>query len=34
MALTVLVLANPDDKTLDALGSIGADVELVVGDRA
>ena len=34
MALTVLVLANPDDKTLAALGSVGADVEFVVGNRA
>jgi len=34
MALTVLVLADPGDKTLSALGSLGADVEIVVGDRA
>ena len=34
MALTVLVLADPEDKTLSALGSVGADVEFVVGNRA
>jgi phosphoglycerate dehydrogenase-like enzyme len=34
MALTVLVLANPDDKTLAALGSACADVEFVVGNHA
>jgi phosphoglycerate dehydrogenase-like enzyme len=34
MALTVLVLASPGDRTLSALDSLRADVEVVVGDRA
>ncbi len=33
MALTVLVLADPTDKTLSALASLGADVEVVVGNH-
>jgi len=34
MALTVLVLAQPGDKTLSALDSVGVGVDFVVGHRA
>jgi len=34
MALTVLVVAEPGDKTLSAFDAVGSDIEFVVGNRA